>query len=64
MEDAMSTPIYLGDGVYASINDVGVRLSTPRDTGLHEIFLDGPTLDAFLDWLRSEGLIAAAPEED
>jgi hypothetical protein len=43
--------VYLGDGVYCSFDGWQIRLRAPREGGDHEVFLDQPTLEAFLKFL-------------
>jgi hypothetical protein len=45
---------YLGDGLYASFDGYQIRLRTSREGGDHEVYLDDPTLRAFLEFV--EGL--------
>lgn len=54
MPDELSTQTpqipqrYLGDGLYADFDGFQFRLYTERENGIHEVYLDGPTLAAFL----------------
>jgi hypothetical protein len=34
---------HIGDGVYVDLDQGSLRLSTPRENGTHEIFLDAYT---------------------
>ena len=53
----MSTPTYLGDGLYGEDDGFQVRLFTERSEGVHEVYLDPHTLDSFFQWLeRSRGI--------
>jgi hypothetical protein len=42
---------YLGDGLYASFDGFQVRLRAPRENGDHEVFLEAPVLQAFIEFL-------------
>jgi hypothetical protein len=48
---------YLGDGLYASIEqDYMVRLRTPRDVD-HVVYLEPEVLQNFLNWLKHEKIL-------
>jgi hypothetical protein len=42
---------YLGDGLYVSFDGWQVKLRAPRSDGDHEVYLDAPVLEAFLQFL-------------
>lgn len=42
---------YLGDGLYASTDGVGVKLRAPREDGDHYVVLEPDVLEAFEAWL-------------
>ncbi len=44
---------YLGDGLFASVQDGTIKLWTSRAEGDHFVYLDAQTLEAFLTWLKA-----------
>lgn len=46
-EGVVNPDTYLGDGLYASFDGFQIRLYTERGNGVHEVFLDDNTLEAF-----------------
>lgn len=47
---------YLGDGLYVSCDGWTVKLRAPRDID-HYVYLEDWVLEAFLQWLKLEGII-------
>lgn len=48
--------VYLGDGLYASIDDSGdIKLRAPRDREDHEVYLDHTMLTLLVAYARSKG---------
>lgn len=45
---------YLGDGAYVEDEGYQFRLFTERTNGVHEIYLDGPTLSALLGYIAAK----------
>jgi len=43
--------VNLGDGLYASWDGWQVKLRAPRAGADHEVYLDQPTLEAFLEFI-------------
>lgn len=50
MEGARET--YLGDGLYASFDGYQFCLRAPRFHGDHKVYLDIPTLNAFIEYAK------------
>jgi hypothetical protein len=48
--DPMQT--YLADGLYAEFDGEQFRLYTERENGVHEVYLDPTTLQAFLAFVE------------
>jgi hypothetical protein len=44
---------YLGDGVYASCDGWHIWLRTSRESGVHEIALEPPVIDALIEYVKS-----------
>lgn len=54
----MNQEIYIGDGVYASIDQWGVvKLRAPRERGDHEVYLDSDMLNAVIKLAKKAGAI-------
>lgn len=53
--------VYLGDGLYASIEGGMVKLRAPRIEGDHEVFLELPVLENFFDFLVASNVIKEKP---
>lgn len=59
---------YLGDGLYVESDGVIFRLYANNLDGEHEVFLDGPTIDTFLLFVKKveamnmDGLAGAPPK--
>ena len=45
------TKVYLGDGVYAEWDGMGVWLTTERAAGEHRIYLEPPMVKSLTEWL-------------
>lgn len=54
--------VYIGDGLYASIEGGVVKLRAPRDGGDHEVYLEPEVLQSFLDFLMTNNIINVPPE--
>ena len=52
---------YIGDGVYAEDDGIGVWLTTERSNGTHMIYLEGLMLVVLLAWLRAWRAAPPAP---
>jgi hypothetical protein len=48
----MEKEIYLGDGLYASFDGYQFCLRTPRGDGDHKVYLDVPTLNTFIEFVK------------
>lgn len=48
------TTTYLGDGLYAEFDGFQIRLFTERESGLHEVFLEGETITALVNFIHRE----------
>lgn len=46
---------YIGDGVYAEYDGLGVTLTTERANGTHWIYLEPDMLDKISDYIASWG---------
>jgi len=53
----MEGEVYLGDGLYVSHDTFQVCLRAPRLDGDHVVYLEPRVLQAFIDFLRKEGIL-------
>lgn len=51
MPEVGPTTTYLGDGLYAEFDGFQIRLFTERENGLHEVFLEGEVITAFINYI-------------
>jgi hypothetical protein len=61
---AMTRPfeeVYLGDGLYVSLEAYAIKLRAPRQGGDHEVYLEPEMLDALIEFAKSIGWIEPPP---
>lgn len=51
---------YIGDGLYASFDGYQFKLRTPRENGDHEVYLELPVYERFLEYARQSLVDALA----
>jgi hypothetical protein len=44
---------YLGHGLYVSFDGYMIKLRAPIGEGNHEVYLEPPVLDAFMEFIRN-----------
>lgn len=56
----MAGEMYLGDGLYVSIEGPYVKLRAPRSDGDHEVYMELEVIDEFIRFLKHKGILTFA----